>query len=76
MMIITKYINFLMVLVNSMYDDYYIHFNLIFLGSSFIKFDSITQRKMYVMEPRQDYISKLTSPSHFISNSPFLSIGV
>lgn len=51
MMIITKYINFLMVLVNNMYDDYTsIHFNFIFLGSSFIKFDSIAQSKMYVME--------------------------
>lgn len=50
MMIITKYINFLMVFVNSMHNDYYIHFNLIFLGSRFIKFDSIIQSKMYVME--------------------------
>lgn len=41
-----EYINFLMVLVNNMYDDY-IHFNFIFLGSSFIKFDSITQIKTY-----------------------------
>lgn len=45
-----KIYKLLMVFVNSMVDDYYIHFNLIFLGSSFIKFDSITQSKMYVME--------------------------